>query len=87
MAERGAVVEGLRAYRMIAGMWVRSGMTYRTSFVFTLFGNLVLTGMDFVGILLMFSQVDSLAGWSLPEVAFLYAASVTSFGLAHLAAG
>ncbi|MET8896376.1 ABC transporter permease [Streptomyces albogriseolus] len=87
MAERGAVLEGLRAYRMIAGMWVRSGMTYRVSFVVTLFGNLVMTGMDFVGILLMFSQVDSLAGWSLPEVAFLYAASVTSFGLAHLAAG
>ncbi len=60
VAERTGVVEGLRAYRMIAGMWVRSGMTYRVSFVVTLFGNLVMTGMDFAGILLMFSQVDSL---------------------------
>ncbi|MCX3286029.1 ABC transporter permease [Streptomyces sp. NEAU-H22] len=87
MGERGAVAEGLRAYRLIAGMWVRSSMTYRASFVVTVFGNLTVTGLDFVGILLMFSQVDSLGGWSLPEVAFLYGLSVTSFGIADLALG
>lgn len=87
MGERSAVAEGLRAYWLIAGMWVRAGMTYRTSFVVTMVGNLMMTGMDFVGILLMFSQVDSLGGWSLPEVAFLYGLSVTAFGLAHLALG
>ncbi|NUP22566.1 MAG: transporter [Streptomyces sp.] len=87
MGERGAVAEGLRAYRLIAGMWVRSSMTYRTSFVVTLIGNLAMTGMDFVGILLMFSQVDTLGGWSLPEVAFLYGLSVTAFGIADLALG
>ncbi|MFD5951174.1 ABC transporter permease [Streptomyces collinus] len=87
MAERGAVAEGLRAYRLIAGMWIRSSMTYRTSFVVTVVGNLTVTGLDFVAILLMFSQVDSLGGWSLPEVAFLYGLSVTSFGIADLALG
>ncbi len=80
-------VEGLRAYGLIAGMWVRSGMTYRASFVFTVFGNLLVTGLDFVGILLMFSQVDSLGGWSLPEIALLYGLSVTSFGIADLLLG
>ncbi|MDC0769242.1 ABC transporter permease [Streptomyces sp. HD] len=87
MGERSAVVEGLRAYRLIAGMWVRSSMTYRTSFAVTLIGNLAMTGMDFVGILLMFSQVDTLGGWSLPEVALLYGLSVTAFGIADLALG
>ncbi|MFC8371465.1 MULTISPECIES: ABC transporter permease [unclassified Streptomyces] len=87
MGERSAVVEGLRAYGLIAGMWVRSGMTYRASFVFTVFGNLLVTGLDFVGILLMFSQVDSLGGWTLPEIALLYALSVTSFGIADLLLG
>ncbi|EGX58634.1 ABC transporter transmembrane protein [Streptomyces zinciresistens K42] len=87
MAERGAVVEGVRAYRLIAVMWVRSSMTYRTSFAVTLLGNLMVTGLDFVGILLMFSQVDSLGGWSLYEVAFLYGLSATSFGLSDLALG
>jgi len=79
--------EGLRAYRLIAGMWIRSAMTYRASFVVTVFGNLLVTGLDFVAILLMFSQVDTLGGWSLPEVAFLYGLSATAFGLADLTFG
>lgn len=79
--------EALRAYRLIAGMWIRSSMTYRTSFVVTVLGNLLVTGLDFVAILLMFSQVDSLGGWSLPEVAFLYGLSATAFGLADLTFG
>ncbi|MFE1440034.1 ABC transporter permease [Streptomyces sp. NPDC058739] len=68
-------------------MWIRSTVTYRTSFALTVVGNLLLTGLDFVGILLMFSQVDSLGGWSLPEVAFLYGLSATSFGIADLLLG
>ncbi|MGI5375753.1 ABC transporter permease [Streptomyces sp. CA-251387] len=68
-------------------MWIRSTMTYRTSFVVTVIGNLLLTGLDFAAILLMFSQVDSLGGWSLPEVAFLYGLSATAFGLADLTFG
>ncbi|MFF0202198.1 ABC transporter permease [Streptomyces sp. NPDC005017] len=68
-------------------MWIRSTVTYRTSFALTVVGNLLLTGLDFVGVLLMFSQVDSLGGWSLPEVAFLYGLSATSFGIADLLLG
>ncbi|CAM5383784.1 Transporter OS=Streptomyces griseorubiginosus OX=67304 GN=DWG14_05225 PE=4 SV=1 [Streptomyces griseorubiginosus] len=79
--------EGLRAYRLIAGMWIRSAMTYRASFVVTVCGNLAVTGLDFVGILLMFSQVDALGGWRLPEIAFLYGLSVTAFGIADLVLG
>ncbi len=83
----GRARDGLRAYRLIAAMWVRSAMTYRTSFVVTMLGNGLMTGMDFVAILLMFSQVDSLGGWSLPEVAFLYGLSATAFGIADLVLG
>ncbi len=79
--------EGLRAYGLIAGMWIRSSMAYRTSFVITVVGNLLVTGLDFVTILLMFSQVGSLGGWSLPEVAFLYGLSSTAFGLSDLVLG
>ncbi|MDF3143316.1 MULTISPECIES: ABC transporter permease [unclassified Streptomyces] len=68
-------------------MWIRSSMTYRASFVVTVFGNLLVTGLDFVAILLMFSQVDSLGGWPLAEVAFLYGLSATAFGLADLTFG
>ncbi|GAA2419682.1 ABC transporter permease [Streptomyces glaucus] len=81
------VGEGLRAYRLIAGMWIRSTLAYRASFALTVFGNLLVTGLDFVAILLMFSQVDSLGGWSLPEVALLYGLSATAFGTADLVIG
>ncbi|MFD9391847.1 ABC transporter permease [Streptomyces sp. NPDC060000] len=87
MGERGRLVEGLRAYRLIAGMWIRSTLAYRVSFVLTVVGGLLVTGLDFVAILLMFSQVDVLGGYSLPEVAFLYGLSAMSFGVADLAIG
>lgn len=81
------VRDGLRAYRMIAAMWIRSTMAYRASFALAVTGNLVVSGLDFVAILLMFSQVDRLGGYSLPEVAFLYGSSAAAFGLAQLAFG
>ncbi|MFE9169568.1 ABC transporter permease [Streptomyces kebangsaanensis] len=83
----GRLREGLRAYRLIAGMWIRSTMAYRASFIMTTFGNLVATALDFVAILLMFSHVDALGGYTLPEIAFLYGLSNTAFGLADLAIG
>ncbi|MFF9162798.1 ABC transporter permease [Streptomyces longwoodensis] len=79
--------ESLRTYRLVAGMWIRSTMAYRTSFALTVAGNLLITGLDFATILLMFAQVDSLGGWSLPEVAFLYGVSATAFGVADLVMG
>ncbi|WP_372351577.1 ABC transporter permease [Streptomyces sp. KL116D] len=72
---------------MISGMWIRSTLTYRASFAMTTVGNFALTGLEFVGILLMFSQVDRLGGYSLPEIAFLYGTAGAAFGLADLFAG
>src|SRR5690242_3199134 len=68
----GRVYEGLRAYGLITAMWIRSTMAYRASFVMTTLGNFAATGLDFVAIMLMFSRIDSLGGYRLPEVAFLY---------------
>lgn len=79
--------EAVRAYGLIVAMWIRSTMAYRASFAMTAFGNFVATGFDFVTILLMFSHVDALGGWSLPEIAFLYGTTSTAFGLADLVLG
>ncbi|WP_225832245.1 ABC transporter permease [Streptomyces sp. NK08204] len=68
-------------------MWIRSAMAYRVSFAMTALGNFLATSLDFVAIMLMFSRVDTLGGYALPEVAFLYALSAMSFGLADLAIG
>lgn len=84
---RSPLWEGLRAYGLIVAMWIRSTMTYRASFAMTALGNFAATAFDFVAILLMFSHVDRLGGYSLPEVAFLYGAAGAAFGLADLVMG
>lgn len=81
------MVEGVRAYVLIAGMWIRSTMAYRLSFTMTALGNFTATAFDFVALLLMFSHVDRLGGYSLGEIAFLYGAAATSFGLSDLVMG
>ncbi|MFD5078390.1 ABC transporter permease [Streptomyces sp. NPDC058371] len=81
------VCDGLRAYRMIAAMWIRSTMAYRASFLMTAFGNFAANALDFVAIMLMFSGIDRLGGYTLPEVAFLYGVSGAAFGLADLVLG
>lgn len=84
---RSPLWEGARAYGLIVAMWMRSTMTYRASFAMTAFGNFAVTAFDFLAILMMFSHVDRLGGYSLPEVAFLYGAAGVSFGLADLVMG
>ncbi|MFJ5225740.1 ABC transporter permease [Streptomyces sp. NPDC088400] len=86
-SRREALRDGFRAYGLIVAMWMRSTMAYRASFVMTAFGNFAVTAFDFVTIMLMFSQVDALGGYALPEVAFLYGTSATAFGLADLLLG
>ncbi|WP_399013958.1 ABC transporter permease [Streptomyces sp. FIT100] len=81
------MVDGLRAYGLIAVMWMRSTMTYRASFAMTAFGNFVGNSFDFVVILVMFAHVETLGGYTLPEIALLYGAAGTAFGLADLAMG
>ncbi|MBA2949716.1 ABC-2 family transporter protein [Streptomyces sp. PSKA28] len=80
-------MDGLRAYRMIAAMWIRSTMAYRASFAMTVVTDFAVTALDFAAILLMFSQVDVLGGYTLPEVALLYGTAGISLGLADLALG
>ncbi|MFD7787351.1 ABC transporter permease [Streptomyces nojiriensis] len=86
-ARRGPVLEGLRGYRLIVGMWIRSTMTYRMSFVLTTFGQAAITLLDFVAIFIMFSHVDALGGFTLPEIALLYGSCSASLGLADLLLG
>ncbi|MEU0158075.1 ABC transporter permease [Streptomyces sp. NPDC006261] len=85
--DRPRLLEGLRAYGLIVAMWVRSTMAYRASFVMTTCGNLAVTAFDFLTIVLMFTHVDALGGYTLPEIALLYGVSATAFGLCDLLLG
>jgi ABC-2 type transport system permease protein len=78
---------GVRAYGLIAVMWMRSTMTYRASFLMMTGGAFATSALDFVAIVIMFAHVRALGGFSLPEIALLYGTSSTSLGLADLLLG
>ncbi|WP_405021437.1 ABC transporter permease [Kitasatospora sp. NBC_00070] len=71
----------------MAGMWTRSTMAYRTSFVLMLTASTAVTALDFVVLLLMFQHTDQLGGWSLGELGFLYGTSSFALGTANLLVG
>ncbi|MFF7592078.1 ABC transporter permease [Kitasatospora purpeofusca] len=68
-------------------MWTRAIMSYRASFVMMLCANVVVTFLDFVVVILMFRHTDTLGGWTLPELGFLYGSSALALGLANLFVG
>ena len=76
--------ETLAIYRRLVGARIRADWQYRTSFVLFLLGQFVVALSDFAAVAVIFSAVDDLAGWSGPEVAFLYAMSGVAFGLGDL---
>ncbi|GAA3176743.1 MULTISPECIES: ABC transporter permease [Streptomyces] len=87
-AGRWAVVtHGLHVYRLLVWMWIRSTLAYRVSFAMTALGNFAASALDFVALLLMFSRIDVLGGFSLPEVALLYGLAGMAMHLADLLMG
>jgi ABC-2 type transport system permease protein len=72
---------------MLIMMWVRSSMAYPASFFLMLFSSMVLTVMDFVAIVLMFSHISSFGGFSLAEMGLLYATASMTLGIADLFTG
>lgn len=79
--------EALAGYRDIAAMWVRASLAYPASFWMLTIGGLAITGLDFVGIAIMFATVDELGGFGLAEIAFLYGATGLGIGIADLVVG
>jgi viologen exporter family transport system permease protein len=78
------MLETWRLYITLIGARMRAQMQYRTSFVLMLLGSSMATVIEFLGVLVIFSRVPSIAGWSLCEVALLYALAETSFATAAL---
>jgi ABC-2 type transport system permease protein len=81
------VVESLVLYRRLIGAQIRSQLQYRLSFALQLLGMFLITFLDFVAVLIIFDNVPQLDGWTLHEVAFLYATSSISFALVDLVIG
>ena len=79
------MVEALRnaavTYRVLAGARLRSDLQYRLSFGLFTFSQFAINFLDFIAILIVFSNVSSLKGWSVGEVAFLYGLGNLAFAL------
>src|SRR2546423_14338654 len=58
-------------------------MQYRASFLMLAAGQLLITGIDFLGIWALFSRFGSLRGWRLPEVALFYGVTNVAFAIAE----
>lgn len=81
------MVEAAAAYYRIAGLWVRASMVYPVSFWMMAVASFLTTGLDFVGIWILFGNVDDLGGFSLPEIGFLYGATGLGIAFADLVVG
>jgi ABC-2 type transport system permease protein len=65
----------------------RGELQYRAAFAAFTISQAIVTFLDCVVVLAIFTQVDSFGGWDRGQVLFLYAVSVLSFGLADLTYG
>ena len=79
------ILNSLQLYGHYLGISVRGQMQYRVSFAMLSLGHFVFTGIEFVGILVLFERFGSLQGWSLPEVAFLYGLVNIAFSISDAA--
>ena len=87
MVDVSTVAHAPRQYLWIATMWIRASLAYPASFWVMTVSSALITGLDFVGIVLMFATVDALGGFGLREVALLYGATGIALGLADMAIG
>jgi ABC-2 type transport system permease protein len=77
----------IRSYADIAALWVRASLAYPTSFVLMTVSGFAITGLDFVGLWLIFAHLDTLGGFTLLQIALLYGASGVGLRVADLLIG
>jgi ABC-2 type transport system permease protein len=71
-------------YRKIAGSRIRAHLQYRLSFGLQVVGAFFFSFLDFVMILVVFSHISHMEGWSIAEVSFLYGSSYVTFKFADI---
>jgi ABC-2 type transport system permease protein len=87
MPASGRVRRAIGDYRVLAGARLRSDWQYRVSFVVFIVTGLLLTGLDFVGIAVLFTKTPALGGWTIQQVAFIYGMAGLCFGIGDFLVG
>ena len=75
------------AYRSLVLSRVSAQASYRTSFTIELVSQVFIVLVEFVEVVVVFHQVDSLGGFDFAEVALMYGIAVSAFGIADLVVG
>ena len=65
-------MNALRLYGRYASLSLRGQMEYRASFLMQTAGQFLVTGVEFLGIWVLFTRFGHIRGWTLGEVAFFY---------------
>jgi ABC-2 type transport system permease protein len=81
------VADALSLYGRFVVAHIRSQLQYRVSFALDLFGMFAISFLDFIVVLIIFSNVPRLGAFSVREVALLYGASGLAFAFADIAVG
>lgn len=77
----------LDLHRTLSAASVRARLQYRLSFAADTLAVLLSTFVDFLAILVIFSHLHALGGWTLFQVGLLYGAASISFGVTDLVMG
>jgi viologen exporter family transport system permease protein len=81
------VADAVAVYWKLVAAQMRSQLQYRLSFALDLTGTFLLSFIDFLAVLVIFHNIPRLGGWSVREVAFLYATSSLAFSTCDLLIG
>lgn len=77
----------VRLYGHLVRGHVRSQLQYRASFAANVVASAVVSVLDFVAILIIFSNVPELGGWDVAEVGVLFGLSTLAFAITDLLVG
>ncbi|MFT5090183.1 MAG: ABC-2 type transport system permease protein [Planctomycetota bacterium] len=73
--------DDLRLYGHYVGVSFRSQMQYRASFIMLTLGHFFMTGLEFLGVWVLFARFEQLGQWQLEEVCLFYGLINMAFAL------
>ena len=76
------MVDSLGLYGRYIPVSFRSQMQYRACFIMLSLGHFAMTGLEFIGIWVLFERFQRIEGWALLEVALFYGITNMAFALA-----
>jgi ABC-2 type transport system permease protein len=74
----------LQLYVRLVGSRVRSQLQYRVSFLLELLGCTLITGLEFLVIVILVDRFGAIAGWGIAEMALLYGLTSCALSLAEM---